>query len=218
MTVFGLNDQYALYPYARKCIAHEKYQHKTQKSTKNSCGKYKGNKGWTNGIWNGKEKQQLDICPNSTIEADCKGNEFFFCKKSKSCLDMAKICDGIVHCIFGEDEAWNLCNSKFTFEDTATRECYQSNRGTYDLFIKATPCSGECRDENCDTDWKILSAFVSFTFAAIIFLCSFVHFRTTKKYPTIVSDDPEIIDEEIANARQNYKGNVLANIKVINNI
>ena len=143
MTVFGLDDQYALYPFARKCIAHEKYQHKTQKSTKNSCGKYKGNKGWTNGIWNGKEKQQLDICPNSTNETDCKGNEFFFCKKSKSCLDMAKICDGIVHCIFGEDEAWNLCNSKFTFEETATRECYQSNRGTYDLFIKATPCSGE---------------------------------------------------------------------------
>ena len=78
-------------------------------------------------------------------------------------------------------------------------------------------CKKMYLDENCDTDWRILSAFVGFTFAAIAFLCSCIHFRTTKKYPTIVSDDPEIIDEETAKARQNYKGNVLANIKVIIN-
>ena len=205
-----IRGQVALYPFARKCIAHEKYQNKSQDSTKDSCGKYEA--------FNLKagKREFTDICPNSSNETDCKGkgNEFFFCKKSKSCLDKTKICDGIVHCIHGEDEEIELCKS--TFPETATIHCKEPDRGSYDITILATPCSGECKDENCDTDWRILSAFVGFTFAAIAFLCSCIHFRTTKKYPTVVSDDPEIIDEEIANARQNYKGNVLANIKVSN--
>ena len=82
--------------YARKWIAHEKYQNKSQDSTENSCGKFK----------------VLEICPKSTIETDCKGNEFF-CHKSKSRLDTAKICDGIVHCIFGVVKVSNCTNPPF---------------------------------------------------------------------------------------------------------
>ena len=51
----------ALYPYARKCIAHEKYQHKSEKSTKDSCGNYQDFHG-----------NILDNCPNSKNETDCK--------------------------------------------------------------------------------------------------------------------------------------------------
>ena len=82
--------------YARKWIAHEKYQNKSQDSTENSCRKFK----------------VLEICPKSIIETDCKGNEFF-CHQSKSCLDTAKICDGIVLCIVCEDKAIELCKSTF---------------------------------------------------------------------------------------------------------
>ena len=132
----------ALYPYARKCIAHEKYQNKSQASTKNSCGKYVGRNSATSDL-----DEILDICPNSTNETDCKGNEFF-CNRSQSCLDKAKICDGIVHCIFGEDEGIELCKS--TFPETATVQCKEIDRGSYDISILATPCNGiqECSDRN----------------------------------------------------------------------
>ena len=117
--------------YARKWIAHEKYQNKSQDSTENSCRKFK----------------VLEICPKSIIETDCKGNEFF-CHQSKSCLDTAKICDGIVLCILGEDKAIELCKS--TFPGTVTVQCKEIDRGSYDISILATPCNGiqECSDRN----------------------------------------------------------------------
>ena len=212
-------DEYgrALYPYARKCIAHEKYQNKSQASTKNSCGKYVG--------WNSATSDWdkiLDICPNSTIETDCKGNEYF-CKQSKSCLDKAKKCDGIVHCIFGEDEDWDLCKAEFEFDEAATIECNQLDRGSYNITIKATPCNGirECsdyNDEDCKEDWITIIISLSTTFVVILVLFAFSHSRVTKKFPSTVPYVPEIDNldyEETANARSSIKGDVLAKIKVI---
>ena len=186
------------YPIVRKCIVHQKENIQIE-----HC------------------KSHLDTCPNSTKnEKDCEENGKFFCKMSKSCIDQTKTCDGIVHCIGAEDEDFNLCHqaSKSIFPETATIPCNEIGRGSYNIKILATPCSGECRDENCDQDWRILSVFIGFTFAGIATMCAYLHFRTTKRYPTIVSDDPENIDEETAEARSNFRGNVLAKIKVITDL
>ena len=204
----------ALYPYARKCIAHEKYQNKSQASTKNSCGKYGGQNSATHPV----SAEILDICPNSAIETDCKGNEFF-CNQSKSCVEKAKICDGIVHCIFGEDEDWDLCKTEFKFDEAATIECNQSDRGSFNLPIKATPCNGirECsdiNDEDCGESRTVLIISIVIAFVLILALCIFIHYKTITKYPTQISDDPEFIDDETAKYCSNLKGNRLAQIKV----
>ena len=210
-----------MYPYVRKCHAHKHYQNKSESITDNYCGKFEGRVESTTGTFG-----FHDICPNSTNnETDCKENQFF-CKQSKSCIDQAKKCNGIINCVEGEDEDFDLCqeSSKSIFPETATISCKEINRtGSYNIGILATPCNGvkECRDgrdENCDQDWRILSAFIGITFAGIVAICSYLHFRTTKRYPTIVSDDPENIDEETAEARSNFRGNVLAKIKVITDL
>ena len=200
-----------MYPYARKCIAHEKYQNKSQASTKNSCGKYVGRNSATLVL-----DEILDICPNSTNETDCKGNEFF-CDQSKSCVEKAKICDGIVHCIFGEDEDWDLCKSPFP--ETATVQCKEIDRGSYNITILATPCNGirECgekNDEDCEKDWIAIILSLSTTFVLILVLFAVLFYKVTKEFRAIVPYVAENIDEETANTRSALKGDALAKLKV----
>ena len=200
-----IDSNYALYPYARKCIAHEKYQYKSEKSTKDSCGKFQNDYGDIH-----------DNCPNSKNETDCKQKEFF-CEQSQSCIDKSKICDGIVHCIFGEDESIQLCKS--TFPETATIQCKEIDRESYDISILATPCNGirECSDvddEDCDESKEALIISLVIAFVLITALCVFIHYKTTTKYPPQLSNDAEFIDDETTKYRSNLKGNQLAEIKV----
>ena len=204
----------ALYPYARKCHAHNNYKNKSLPITDkdNYCGKYK------NYELHPTNEKFLDICPNTTTsETDCKESSgMFFCKHSKSCIDKDKKCNGIVNCIYAEDEDWEECKTLFEFEETATIECYQTNRHEpYNFLIRATPCNGECKDENCNTNQIVLIVFIGLMFAGITIIVICVHFQTTKAFPSVVSDDPVIIDDEDVEARRNYKGNLLVKIKVI---
>ena len=189
------------YPIVRKCIAHQKENIQIE-----HC------------------KSHLDTCPNSTKnEKDCEENGKFFCKMSKSCIDQTKTCDGIVHCIGAEDEDFNLCHqaSKSIFPETATIPCNEIGRGSYNIKILATPCNGvlECSDgsdeEDCEQNWKILGTFIGFIFVGIIAISSYVHFQTTKRYPTIILDAPENTCDEIAKYRSGLRGDLLVNIKVI---
>ena len=76
-----------------------------------------------------------------------------------------KTCDGIFHCIYGEDEQFQLC--KDTFPAEATIKCIEKRLpGSIDITIMATPCDGivECRDgsdENCGDDKLILVIAIS---------------------------------------------------------
>ena len=188
---------YHLYPIVRKCIAHQ--NEKIQDITAEHCN-----------------TRHSYICPNSlTSKTDCKKIDKFFCDQSKSCIDHDKTCDGIVHCVHAEDEDWDLCKTKF--DETATFKCIEKNRGSYNIFITATPCSGQCRDENCDQDRRVVGASIGLTFAAIVGICSYIHFKTTKKYPAKNSDIIKKIDLNTANARNALKGDDLAKIKVIIN-
>ena len=52
---------------------------------------------------------------------------------------------------------------------------------------------------------------------SIIGICSYIHFKTTKKYPAKNSDIIKKIDLNTANASNALKGDDLAKIKVIIN-
>ena len=79
-----------------------------------------------------------------------------------------KTCDGIFHCLYGEDEQFELC--KDTFPKEATIECIENRLpGTIDVTIMGTPCDGivECRDgrdEKCEEDKLILVIAIALLF------------------------------------------------------
>ena len=88
-----------------------------------------------------KSSNPRNYCPNSSNKTECKDPNFY-CNISKSCIEEGKKCDGIKHCIFGEDEAIETCDS--TFPESATVECLGSNQ----IWIKAIRCNGvtECKN------------------------------------------------------------------------
>ena len=104
-------------------------------------------------------------CPNSSTKKSCteKGNGFFYCQISKTCIENIKVCDGVVHCIKGEDEDLDTCKPFFSemFPKDATVECIEANRTYYDIIIKAIPCNGIMECENGeDEGWYCQNAIV----------------------------------------------------------
>ena len=55
--------------------------------------------------------------------------ESHFCEKSKTCIPKSLICDGAVHCVYGDDEDFGLCRD--TFPEGATFECLQANTSSH---------------------------------------------------------------------------------------
>ena len=90
-------------------------------------------------------KSDFKYCPNSSNKTECKDPNFY-CNISKSCIKDNDKCDGIKHCIFGEDEAIETCDS--TFPESATVKCVELNRPLDDFWIKAVRCNGikECKN------------------------------------------------------------------------
>ena len=134
---------------------------------------------------------------------------------------LGKVCDGMVHCIYGEDESFEICRD--TFPQDATVECIENRLPGYDIKIMAIPCDGvqECRDgsdeRNCLDDKIILivviTGFIFSTFCIYQYLVK-VKIPKWRQY---------VFHNMIGNAYNdkwklkdciNFKGNALAEMKV----
>ena len=72
----------------------------------------------------------------------------FICVKSNLLSNLEKLCDGVVHCLFAEDEDYNICKKENVFPNGATIECVE-NRPGYNITILAVPCNGICECKGC---------------------------------------------------------------------
>ena len=76
-----------------------------------------------------------------------------------------KTCDGIFHCMKGEDEQFNICNK--TYPEEATIECVENRLEGFNVTIMAVPCNGirECRygeDENhCGENQNVFQIIIA---------------------------------------------------------
>ena len=99
-------------------------------------------------------------CPDSSNEAECASkDQYFFCKQSKTCILEAKKCDGVVHCIKGEDEAIENCLHLY-HQNSNSLTCIEPNRPADDVWIKAIKCNGktECKNGE-DEDPKLCKRY-----------------------------------------------------------
>ena len=59
-------------------------------------------------------------CPNSANASDCQKRGLFFCQTSKTCIPHGKVCDGIKHCLYADDEIDEVCKDTFNSPEEAT--------------------------------------------------------------------------------------------------
>ena len=131
-----------------------------------------------------------------------------------------KVCDGIFHCLYGEDEHFELC--KDTFPKEATIQCVERRLpGTIEVTIMAIPCDGiiECRDgrdENCEEDKWILVIATALLFMITICIYLYLVFVRLPFWKTSVFLD--FGDGNMDSKSDDFsrlKGNKLAKLKVI---
>ena len=134
----------------------------------------------------------------------------------------AKTCDGIVHCIEGEDEADETCKGQLDFPEEATIICYENRPSLdYDITIRAVPCDNitECRDgsdeDSCKGNGLILVGIV--VLVLIVVTNGIYHYfkwiSLGWKHATI--SQKSTLDEWDPKKCHEYKGNDLANLKVM---
>ena len=131
-----------------------------------------------------------------------------------------KTCDGIFHCLYGEDEQFEHCKDSFPKE--ATIECIENRLpGTIDVTIMATPCDGilECRDgsdENCEEDKMILIIAVALLFLTTICIYLYLVFIRLPIWKSSMFrdfEDGNITSMSKPSDCSDMKGNSLAKLK-----
>ena len=116
-------------------------------------------------------------CPNSSNEEECskKGDNYFYCYLSKTCIDWDKLCDGVVHCIMGEDETLKNCTDTAQYPPNAKEKCSDSSKPWYDIPILAIHCDGlvECKYGEDENHWFCNTSQVS----KIFFDCTLLNYE-----------------------------------------
>ena len=132
-----------------------------------------------------------------------------------------KMCDGIVHCIEGEDETFETCQN--TFPKEATIKCIEDRANGVDIMIMAIPCDGikECRngeDEVCKISgrifWCVLIVFYVIT-VVIFALMKFSIKKWKNEHVHIEQTKREVLWTHVK--CKAMKGDDLANLKVRTN-
>ena len=133
----------------------------------------------------------------------------------------AKTCDGVVHCIEGEDEADETCKGQLDFPEEATIVCYENRPSLdYNITIRAVPCNNitECRDgkdeDGCKANELKLLGIVLLVLTTVTnglyHYMKWVYLdwknKITRRKSTVHGWNPKNC--------QKYKGNDLANLKV----
>ena len=183
---------------------------------------------------------QNTYCPNCydnireslTSSCPCQpGKGSFLCKESSTCIPdgkwllqfqnssqtliefclTEKKCDGVVHCINGEDESFETC--KDTYPEEATITCIEDRPIGYDILIKAIPCNGikECRseeDEECEISDNILLGTMAVTFLVLLLVSILMRYFIWRYRSKSNAYPKAQCDFEIR------KGNDLVNLKV----
>lgn len=127
-------------------------------------------------------------------------------------MTLVKTCDGIVHCIHGEDEEDKLCFESFSFPKDATIKCIE-NRPSYEFTIMATPCDGfqDCRngiDEECQVNELFL--FTGLFCFYIVTFCMWYFLRLRVQKNTCLKNS---IHEDVG-LFKDFVGDDLAELKV----
>ena len=137
---------------------------------------------------------------------------------------LEKLCDGVVHCFYAEDEDFNDCKHKNVFPNSATIECVENRPVGYDITILAVPCNGVCECRGCSDDdcgGDIMGHNITLYFwvtLLILFVCFFIiicviHYNVNGTVIPPCRDVTAIVASYGPNVKS-YMGNMLAFLKV----
>ena len=152
-----------------------------------------------------------------------QGFSLFICVKSNLSTYLEKLCDGVVHCFYAEDEDYNICKNEKVFPESATIECVEDRPG-YDIKILAVPCNKvyECRDhsdEDCGGDINGYSIkFYFWVTLLFLYVSSFIiifviHYQINGTLIPPRRNVTAIVASYGQNVKS-YTGNMLAFLKV----
>ena len=139
---------------------------------------------------------------------------FWFQNSAQTLIEFCfseKKCDGVVHCIYGEDESFENCKDSYPEEATIT--CIEDRPIGYDIWIKAVPCNGikECRsreDEECEISDNILLGTMAAIFLVLLLVSILMRYFIWRYRSKSNAYPKAQCDFEIR------KGNDLVNLKV----
>ena len=213
-----IGNKISQYTHARQCLAH--LQTKTIKEYGEDCSN-----SWDPRV--AKRIVETSDCPNNVNETSyCTGQDQYYCKNSNTCIQKTKLCDGIIHCIMGDDEETDICNTDdiTKYPDSATIECFENRLGNYNIKVFAIPCDNniEClsgRDEdNCDVEsFLIATLTVLFFLIWSLWICPYVWiWKDQKNLAETINETKEclILSEWKMQDCHSLKGDELAFLKV----
>ena len=130
-----------------------------------------------------------------------------------------KKCDGIVHCVYGEDEFLEECEETYPIEATIT--CVEDRPSLeYNITIKAIPCNNikECRsgiDEECEVSENIFMMILLIVFLIICVIWVGLIFVAKNAIPSFELHEAgsEKVRWDNVDCRK-FKGKDLVNLKV----